>query len=261
MAIKIRSSEVQGIRLPRCRHFAVASAILLAPAGVHAQQFAGDNQWVAPHGVATLVATAGEEYSQAYVIAALVPDWEFNLQFTHYYDDPRDEDDAYTATSLFVKHRLSESEDQLTGYSVLAGTGLFPEHQEHGEIANATESWWAMGTATYAFFDNNVLLDVLPGVAVNLDHGDDDDTAWGFTYISRVAWYGVVPQSAIVAEVYGTAGEAEADPEYRVGVRWESPKVVTALTYSGAFDGSGGAGFELGIIYFTEPRFCIGGCR
>jgi len=61
-----------------------------------------------------------------------------------------------------------------------------------------------------------------------------------------------------VAEVFGTAGEAKSDPRYRFGVRWESKKLVIAATYSDAFDGSGGAGFEIGFIYFTEPRFCFG---
>ncbi|GAB3104338.1 hypothetical protein GCM10027217_27640 [Pseudomaricurvus hydrocarbonicus] len=228
---------------------------------VKAQQFVGDNQWVAPYGVSTLAATVGEEYAQLYVIGSLVPEWEFNVQLTNYYDDPRDDDDSYVATNLFVKRRLLQSDDELTGYSIVAGTGSFPEHQEDGEVAKAFKSYWVTGTATYAFLDDNLLLDVLPGVSVNLDSGDDSETAWGFTWSSRAALYGVVPQSALVAEVFGTAGEAYAEPSYRLGVRWESPKFVAAFTYSDAFDGSGGAGFEVGIIYFTEPRFCWGGCR
>jgi hypothetical protein len=58
-----------------------------------------------------------------------------------------------------------------------------------------------------------------------------------------------------VGEVYGTAGEAYSEPGYRVGIRWESPRWVISATYANAFDGSGGAGFELGIMYFTDPRF------
>ncbi|KAA1188386.1 hypothetical protein F0M18_17970 [Pseudohalioglobus sediminis] len=228
---------------------------------VSAQQFSGDNQWVAPHGVATIVGTVGEEYSQFYAIAALVPEWEFNLQLTHYYDDPRDNTGEYTATSLFAKHRISQSEDEATGYSVLFGTGLTPEHKEQGEVNDALESWWIMGTGTYAFADNSVLLDVLPGVTLNTNREQESDAAWGFTYMSRLAIYDIIPQSAIVAEVFGTAGEAYAEPAYRLGVRWESPKWVVAVTFSEAFDGSAGAGAELGVIYFTEPRFCFGGCR
>jgi hypothetical protein len=101
----------------------------------------------------------------------------------------------------------------------------------------------------------------MPGFTVNLDQGDTGENAWGFTYTSRLAIYDVIPQSAIVAEVFGTAGEAYAPPSYRAGVRWEGKKWIWAATYSDAFDGSGGAGFEIGFIYFTEPRFCFGGCK
>ena len=239
----------------------VMAVILLCPGTGAAQQFSGDNQWVAPHGVATLVGTVGEEYSQAYLIGALVPEWEFNLQLTHYYDDPLVDTDSYTATSLYAKRRLSENEAGTAGYAVIAGTGVFPDHRERGERMQAFESWFAMGIATYNFLDDQLLLDILPGVVVNLDQGAEGDSAWGFTYTSRVALYGIVPSSAIVAEVFGTAGEAESDPGYRIGVRWESPKWIVAATYADAFDGSGGAGFELGIMYLTDPRFCLGGCR
>lgn len=239
----------------------IAVAALAMPCTSAAQQFNGDNQWVAPHGVATLVGTVGEEYSQAYLIAALIPDWEFNAQFTHYYEDPEASSDSYTAVNLFAKHRFSESPEGTTGYAAIAGTGSFPDHREQGELMQAFSSWYLMGIATYGFADDQVLLDLLPGVIANLDQGPSGDTAWGFTYNARLAVYGVVPSSALVGEVYGTAGEAYSEPGYRVGIRWESPRWVVSATYANAFDGSGGAGFELGIMYFTDPRFCIGGCK
>jgi hypothetical protein len=211
--------------------------------------------------VATLVGTAGEQYSQFYGVAALIPDWEFNVQLNYYYEDPRDKSESYTATNLFVKHRLVENDAQTAGYAFIAGTGLFPEHVAQDEVATAFQSWFVNGVATYAFADNRILLDLLPGVMVNTDSGDSGETAWGFTYAGRAAVYGVIPRSAIVAEVFGTAGEAYAKPNYRVGVRWESPKWIVAGSYSAAFDGSRGAGFELGIMYFTDPIFCFGGCR
>ena len=236
-------------------------ALALGSAAVEAQQFAGDNQWVAPHGVGTFVATVGEEYSQFYAIAAMVPEWEFNLQLTHYYDDPRTGSGSYTATGLYVKRRLKESAAGTTGYAFLAGTGLFPEHVEQDRVTNALQTWWATGVGTYGFSDDKVLLDILPGVAVNLDKETSEDSTWSFTYTSRVAIYDVVPKSTIVAEVFGATGEGYAEPAYRFGLRWESPKWVAALTYSDAFDGSGGPGVEFGIMYFTDPRFCFGGCR
>jgi len=236
-------------------------SVIAYPSSATAQQFNGDNQWVAPHGVATLVGTVGEEYSQAYLIAALVPEWEFNLQLTHYYEDPEDDSDSFSVANFYVKRRLSQNEAETTGYAFFLGTGIFPDHREFGERMQAFKSWYAMGIGTYGFLDDKVLLDLMPGVVANLGQGAAGDTAWGFSYASRVAVYGVIPSSAIVAEVFGTAGEAESKPGYRVGVRWESPKWVVAATFSERFDGQGGAGFELGVLYFTDPRFCFGGCR
>lgn len=244
-----------------CIFAAVLMVISFHPSSGQAQQFNSDNQWVAPHGVATLVGSAGEEYAQAFVVAALVPEWEFNLQLTHYYDKPEVDSDEFTVANLYVKHRLSENEAGTAGYAFMAGTGVFPDHRELGERMQAFESWYALGIATYGFLNDQVLLDLLPGAVVNLDQGPREDAAWGFTYSSRVAVYGLIPSSAIVAEVFGTAGEAESEPGYRFGVRWESPKLIVAATFSDGFDGSGGAGFELGVLYLTDPRFCLGGCR
>ena len=238
-------------------------AVVLASGGgipLGAQQFAGDNQWTAPHGVGTFAATAGEEYAQLYAIAALWPEWEFNAQFSMYYDDPTDGTGSYTAVNLYLKRRLWENDAETAGYSVVFGTGLYPEHLEHGTVATAFHSWWFMGTATYGFVQDRVLLDILPGASVNLDQGQTGETVWNFTYSSRVAVYGVVPQSALVGEVFGSAGEASAEPAYRAGVRWESPRLIIAGTYAAAFDGSPFAGFEIGLIYFTDPIFCFGGC-
>ena len=228
---------------------------------VQAQQFVGDNQWVAPYGVSTLVATVGEEYSQVYWVSSLVPEWEFNVQVIEYYDDYTNDNEGYTAANLFVKRRLSENEAGTAGYAIVGGTGQFPEHLERGTVTNALETWWVTGVATYSFADDRILLDVLPGVTLNTDYGEKEETAWGFTYSSRLAIYDVIPQSALVGEVFGTAGEAYSDPAYRLGIRWEGKKWVVAGTYSNSFNGDGGAGFELGVMYFTEPRLCWGGCK
>jgi hypothetical protein len=232
---------------------------LMAPA--QAQQFMGDNQWTAPHGVSTQAVTVGEEYSQYIFVLAFKEDWEINAQFTHYYDDPRDSTESHTSSSFYVKHRISENDAGTTGYSVFIGTGLNPDYLDQGEVTQAFESYFSTLTATYGWNNDRVLLDVIPGFTVNLDQGDMDETAWGFTYASRLAIYDVIPQSAIVTEVFGTTGEAYAPPSYRAGVRWEGKKWIVAGTYSDAFDGSVGAGFEIGIIYFTDPRFCFGGCK
>lgn len=236
-------------------------AMLVAPASADAQQFYGDNQWVAPHGVATLVGIAGTEYSQFIATAALIPEWEFNLSFVRTYDDPLTDSSSFNSGSFYIKRRLQQNDAETTGYAIMAGTGLWPEHIVQGSVSAAGESWWANLNATYSFLGDRVLLDVLPGFVVDLDRERSGERAWGFTYGSRVAIYDVVPELALVGEVFGTTGEAYVEPSYRAGLRWESPKLVVALTYTDAFDGSAGGGLELGFMYFTEPRFCFGGCR
>jgi hypothetical protein len=74
----------------------------------------------------------------------------------------------------------------------------------------------------------------------------------GHAWCSRAAVYKVIPQSAIVGEVFGTAGEAYAEPSYRVGVRWESPRLVVAATYGNSFSGSGSPRFEIGAFFLTR---------
>jgi hypothetical protein len=95
----------------------------------------------------------------------------------------------------------------------------------------------------------------MPGALVDLDYGNNKETAWGFTYSTRVAVYKVIPQTAIVAEFYGTEGKAYSKPEYKVGLRWEpNSYIIPAITYGGCFDGSPGAGFEIGVVIFS-PQF------
>jgi hypothetical protein len=222
---------------------------------LNAQQFAGDNQWVAPYGVATIVGTVGQDYSQLYLVAALIPEWEFNLQLTHYSNDPRTGSDSYTAWSFYAKHRFWQNDDETSGYAILGGLGLIPQHLDRGEVTTDFHSWWAMGVATYPFLNNTIFLDLLPGFTANFDHKQSAKTAWGFTYSSRVAIYKIIPHTAIVGEVFGTAGDAQSPLGYRAGVRWESPKWVIAGTYSSFFNGFSGAGFEIGILFFTNAIF------
>ncbi|MCA6074765.1 hypothetical protein [Fulvivirga sedimenti] len=231
-------------------------ALTLMPiTGVWAQQFAGDNQWVAPHGVVTLVGTVGQDYSQFYLVGAIIPNWELNIQLTHYYDDPRTNSDSYTSPSIYLKHRITQNEAETAGYAFLAGVGLFPQHLDQGEVTSSFRSWWAMGVATYAFANNTILWDILPGATVNLNHKQSGNTKWGFTYSSRLAIYKIIPQSAIVSEIFGTAGGAYSPLSYRAGIRWEHTNLIVAGTYSRAFNKSYGAGFEIGILFLTEPLF------
>ncbi|WP_224484430.1 hypothetical protein [Robertkochia aurantiaca] len=229
--------------------------VFLIPSKVWAQQFVGDNQWVAPKGVFTIVGTAGQRYSQFYLVGALIQEWEFNAQFTHYYDDPRQQSSSYTATWFYLKRRFWQNSRETAGYAVMGGTGLNPQHLDKGVVTQSFDSWFINGVATYSFFKDQLLWDFLPGAQVNLNYDDSDKTAWGFTYSSRAALYNIIPQSAIVAEVFGTSGAAFSPVSYRAGIRYESPKWIFTLTYSSAFDNSVKAGLEFGFMYFTPALF------
>ena len=56
-------------------------------------------------------------------------------------------------------------------------------------------------------------------------------------------------------------GEGRTDSAIRFGVQWKSKKCIVAATYSNAFNGSAGAGFEIGLPYLTQRRYCFRGCR
>jgi len=236
-----------------------ASIILAAPA--EAQQFNGDNQWVAPHGVGTFVLTLGQEYSVMMAVAALLPDTEFNLGVTHFVNKPLDLSEGHYSGIFYVKRRLVENEAGDSGWSLSVGTGIDPSHLAAGTVTNNFQSWFVNTSYTASFRDGAVTWDLLPGVMVNLDEDQHGETAWGMTWCSRAAVYKIIPQSAIVGEVFGTTGEAYAEPTYRIGVRWESPRVIVAATYGDTFSGTGSPRLELGVIVLTNPLkfLCLGG--
>ncbi len=237
------------------------SVLLVVASSGEAQQFNSDNQWTAPHGAGTFVLTWGEEYSNFIAVAALRPDWEFNVGVTRFREDPDDPNDDHFSGTFYVKRRFWENEAENGGVALLAGTGYNPSYLSDGEVTDTFQSWWATGVYSMPFRDGDIGLDLMPGVILNTDKDRTGENTFNFTYSSRVAIYKIIPQSAIVGEVFGTVGEAHVPAQYRAGVRWESPHVIIAVTYGGAFDGSGGAGFEIGAMYLTNPLkiFCMGG--
>lgn len=225
---------------------------------VRAQQFNSDNYWTAPHGVSTLVGTVGQNYSALLDVFALFPGWEFNFGATIYREDKRTSTLNHVSAIFYVKHMLYENEAKTGGYSLTMGTGVNPGYLQAGTVTTSFKSYWFYAAATFPFFDNTLSWDILPGALLNLDYGADQEKAWGFTYSSRLAIYKVIPESAIVGEIFGTEGQAYSKPQYRVGIRWESKTIVAALSYGAALDGTRGAGVELGVMIFTPPFLGFG---
>lgn len=259
---RIAAILVRGCR--RCLAFGLWLALMvLTVSPAAAQQFNGDNQWVAPHGVGTFVLTVGQEYSTLFAIAALLPETEFNIGVTHFVDKPLELTEGHYSGIFWVKRRLFENEAGNAGWSVSAGTGVDPSYLAAGTVTDTFQSWFVNTSYTFAFRDGDVTWDLLPGVMVNLDQDQTGENAWGMTYASRAAVYKIIPQSAIVGEIFGTTGEAYAEPTWRLGVRWESPRVIVAATYGDTFSGAGSPRFEIGVMVMTNQLkfFCLGKCR
>jgi hypothetical protein len=237
----------------------VIVATLLSPPAL-AQQFNTDNYWTAPHGTETSVVTVGENYSTILGVVSLFPNWEFNLGATLFKGDQASNTTDHFSTTFYVKHMFYENETKNGGWAVMAGTGVVPGFYQAGTITYDSKSYWAYVPVTFPFLDGMLSWDIMPGYTVNKSYGTTNDTETGFLYSTRLAIYKVIPQSAIVGEIFGTEGQAYSDPQYRIGVRWESKYIVAALTYSNAFDHSQGAGIEFGILILSPQFLCFGGC-
>jgi hypothetical protein len=227
-----------------------------------AQQFNTDNYWTAPEGTETSTLTIGEEYSVLMFTAALLPQWEFNLGATLFKDEPRLNSSGHYSITAYVKYMVYENALQTGGVGIMAGTGVVPGYFQQGTVIPDSKSYWVSVPITFPFFDNTLSWDIMPGVTYNKLDDENISTGYdsGFTYSSRLAIYKVIPQSAIVGEVFGTEGQAYSDPKYRVGVRWESKHVIAAFTYGDTFDAGLGAGFEFGVMILSPQFLCFGEC-
>ena len=101
----------------------------------------------------------------------------------------------------------------------------------------------------------------MPGYSVTRHFEETKSATWAFTYSTRVAWNPFSPLTSIVGELYGSAGKIKSNPEYKIGLRWEPSRYgVFAITYGDEFGSNKGAGFEFGVMLFTPPFACLGGC-
>jgi hypothetical protein len=229
----------------------------------HAQQFNSDSWLSKPHGTITLIPTYGQRNSMLMNTYSLFPKWEFTIA-AYLYNDDHDPltNDGYS-TSLYAKYMFYENSNATGGAAVKAGTGMRPGTITGEDRAkDAFKSYWVNFPCTIPFYNNRLSVDLMPGASVTRNYGADSSTAWGFTYSTRLAWAFKDPRWSIVGEVFGTAGENVAIPEYKTGLRWEPSKyAVFALTYGHEFAGSEGSGFEFGAMLFTPPFACLGGCQ
>jgi len=228
-----------------------------------AQQFNSDNYLAKPHGMATVILTVGERNNMMMTTFSLLPRWEFTVAgYLFDADDDPLTADGYS-TSLYAKYMLYENAAKTGGVAVKAGTGLEPGYLNNGGVAlkDAFQTYWVNAPVTLPLFGNKLSWDIMPGANLTREYGDSKSTVGAFTYATRLAWYPAHPEWALVGEVYGSEGVTDVLPEYRVGVRWEpSQHAVFALSYDDEFNGTNGGGVEFGIMLFTPPFACFGGC-
>jgi hypothetical protein len=186
---------------------------------------------------------------------ALLPGFELNFQSTLFWEDKANNYPQHFSTNIFGKYMFWVNKNNNGGAAVFLGLGRSPGFYTQGDYTALHRNYWTALPLTIPFFKGAVSWDIMPGALVDLDYGNNKETAWGFTYGTRVAIYKIIPKTAIVGELYGTSGEAYSAPEYKVGLRWEpNDYIVPAVSYGAQLDGSKGAGFEIGVIIFS-PQF------
>jgi hypothetical protein len=235
-------------------------ALMLPAAPVGAQQFNSDNYLAMPRGMSTTTVTGGTEFSGLLVSFSLLTDWEFFVGAFLANEDPDEEALASWSGVLMAKYLVFENEDATGGVGITVGTGNNPGHLAQNRVSESFRTFFVTPQFSLPLFSGAVSWDLNPGVQLATDQGPAQESQWSFTYSTRVAVYGLVPESAVVGEVYGTVDVTE--PQYRVGVRWEGATdvIVPAVTWSQGFDGSRSGGFELGFTMFTPRFLCRGGC-
>jgi hypothetical protein len=227
---------------------------LCVPGVVHAQQYNSDSYLSKAHGVATVILTAGERNEMWMTTFSLFPRWEFTAAAYVYNSDQDPHTDDGYSTSYFAKYMFYENKAKTGGFAVKAGTGMDPGYITAYGLQDAFQTYWTNAPATLPFFDNHLSWDIMPGASVTRSYGTNESTAWAFTWSTRLAWYPRNMENSIVGEVFGSNGEVHTKPEYKIGYRWEpNANAVIALTYGQEFNGSNGAGFEVGVMLFTPP--------
>ncbi|HEX9230139.1 MAG TPA: hypothetical protein VF885_26355 [Arthrobacter sp.] len=239
----------------------LAGIALATPASAAAQQFNSDNYWVSPHGTITTLLVAGTSYSTIMTVVALWPKWELNAAGFLSYTDQESGASSHWSTILYAKREVWENDAKNGGLAFAGGIGTNPGYQQQDQLSDPFRSFFATAQLSLPLFKGKLLWDLNPGVTLNTMYGDETTTKAGLTYSTRMAWYGVVPKSAIVGEVFGTAGGAYAPIQYRAGLRWEpSYTFVGAVSWAQGFNGSKSGGLEVGIMIFSPPFACLKGC-
>jgi hypothetical protein len=236
--------------------------LIILPLFAEGQQFSSDSWLSKKHGTITIIPTFGQRNSMIMNTYSLFPRWEFTIAAYLYNNDGNPLTNDGYSSSFYAKYMIYQNKAETGGIAVKAGTGMFPGYMDgEDRVKDAFKTYWMNVPITLPFNNNKLSWDIMPGTSATINYGDDKTTAWAFTYATRLAWYPIGPKGALVGEVFGAEGQAPALPEYKIGLRWEpSPYAVFAITWGQEFRGNNGAGLEFGVMLFTPPFVCLGGC-
>lgn len=234
--------------------------VIIIGNSARAQQYNSDNYLSKPVGMATIIVTVGLRQDILMSTFSLLPKWEFTTAAYIFNNDNDPKTDDGYSTTYYFKWMLYENAAKTGGVAFKGGTGLDPGllNDDFG-LKDAFKTYWVNAPITIPFHGYTYSWDLMPGASYTNNYGVDGDPAWAFTYSTRLAWYPCDPKAAIVGEIFGALGQAEAIPEYKIGIRWEPNQyAVFAVTYGHEFNGSKGALFEVGMMLFAPPFFSIG---
>jgi hypothetical protein len=219
------------------------------------QQFNSDNYLTMPHGTGTFVITAGQRNAVLASSFALVKNFEFFVQANLFRDYRIEDYDQHFTTTVYAKYMFWVNPKNTGGAAAFLGIGQAPGNYANTLYTQMHRNFWTAFPVTIPLFNNTISWDIMPGAMIDFAHGENKETAWGFTWSTRVAIYKIIPRTAIVGEFYGTEGQAYSKPEFKVGLRWEpNDYIIPAITYGSSLDGSYGSGFEIGIVILT-PQY------
>jgi hypothetical protein len=237
--------------------------IIFLAGQTYAQQFNSDSWLSKAHGTITIIPTFGQRSSMIMNTYSLFTRWEFTMAAYLYNNDHDPATNDGYSTSFYLKYMFYQNKSETGGAAVKLGTGTFPGTLNKDlRVEDAFKTFWMNTPVTIPFLDDKFSWDLMPGISVTVNYDGKSTPGWAFTYSTRLAWFPWKPNFSFVGEVFGSSGSTGAIPEFKIGPRWEpSQYAVFAITYGQEFGGTHGAGFEVGVMLFTPPFACLGGCK
>jgi len=218
------------------------------------QQYNTDNYLVMPEGVGTVVLTTGERNASFMLSLALIPKFEFAVSSNLFSDNEKTQAPQHFTTSLYAKYSVWVNKENNGGIAAFLGLGRAPSYFERTQFVDLHENYWTAISVTFPLFNNKLSLDLYPGALLDIDYGEKNEVAWGFTYSTRLTFNEIIPKFNLVGEVYGTEGKAYSSPEFKAGIQWiPNDFIVPSLTFGSQLNGKEGAGFEIGLVIYTPP--------